>query len=267
MDEEKEGQRFMTIKFLGTGTSTGVPVIGCKCSVCLSDNPKNKRTRTSTFVEYQGKKFIIDTTPDFRQQAISNGIFEVDGILITHSHADHINGFDDVRQLNFAMNWKIIPVFMNRTSYWEFQSRFDYIFKDLPQLAGGKPLVRVYIVEDYDDIVLDGVRVKTFFYYHGNIKVNGYRFGSMSYLTDVSFIPGRTLEVLKGTEILIISALRYLPHSTHYTVSEVINLTRLLKPKVTYLIHMGHEIDYDEILGYLKGLNIIPAYDGLVVEV
>lgn len=257
----------MKITFLGTGTSTGVPVIGCNCRVCKSDNPKNKRLRTSLFVETDDKKILIDVTPDFRQQALLNGITYVDAIFITHSHADHVNGFDDIRQLNFSMNWKVIPVFINQTSYWELQSRFDYVFKEPPQLGGGKPMVNINIIEDYDRIILDKIEIISFLYYHGRIKVNGYRIKNFSYITDVSFIPSQTLEIIEGTEVLVISGLRYLPHATHFTISEVKNLVNRIKPKKTYLTHMGHEIDYDEIQEYLKNTNIEPAYDGLKIEV
>lgn len=257
----------MKLVFLGTGTSTGVPVIGCKCNVCSSSNPKNKRTRTSIFVEVDGKKLLIDVTPDFRYQALKNGIEEVDAVLITHSHADHVNGFDDIRQLNFSMNWKIIPVFINQTSYWELQSRFDYVFRELPQLGGGKPMVDVRIIEDYDRFWVKDLEINTFLYYHGRLKVNGYRIKDFTYITDVSFIPSRSIEMIEGTRILVISALRYLPHATHFTVSEVLNLVKLVKPEVVYLTHMGHEIDYDEISEYLKNTNIFPAYDGLILEI
>ncbi|MCS7298499.1 MAG: MBL fold metallo-hydrolase [Spirochaetia bacterium] len=256
----------MRVVFLGTGTSTGVPVIGCKCRVCNSNNPKNKRLRTSAFVEYNNKKILIDVTPDFRFQALSNNINYIDAVLITHSHADHVNGFDDLRQINFSMNWKVIPVFINRTSYWELQSRFEYVFSDSNQLGGGKPLVSVHVVEDFDEINLNGTKISTFFYYHGRLKVNGYRMGNFSYLTDVSFIPKKTLEMLEGVEVLVISALRFLPHATHLCFSEVVNLVRDIKFKKVYLTHIGHDADYDEIVEYLKGTNIEPAYDGLVLE-
>ncbi len=257
----------MKITFLGTGTSTGVPVIGCKCKVCTSKDPRNKRSRASIFIEEKNKKILIDITPDFRLQALNNNITEVDAILITHSHADHINGFDDIRQLNFSMNFKIIPIFLNQTSYWELQSRFDYVFKELPQLGGGKPMVSIKVLEDYDRFFINDLEILTFLYYHGKLKVNGYRIGNFSYITDVSFIPQKTLEIIEGTEILVISALRYLPHATHFTISEVKNLVKTLKPKITYLTHMGHELDYNELSNYLKDSNIIPAYDGLTVEV
>ncbi|MFN4245367.1 MAG: MBL fold metallo-hydrolase [Brevinematia bacterium] len=257
----------MRIVFLGTGTSTGVPLIGCKCRVCSSSDPRNKRSRTSVFVEEKGRKFLIDVTPDFRQQALNNGITELDAVLITHSHADHINGFDDIRQINFSMNSRIIPVFVNRTSYWEIQSRFDYVFRDLPQLGGGKPMVSFNVIDDYDKLIIGGVEVLSFFYYHGRLKVNGYRIGNFSYITDVSFIPKKTIEFIEGTEVLVISALRYLPHATHFTVSEVKHLVKVVRPRITYLTHMGHELDYVELYNYLEGSGILPAYDGLVVEV
>lgn len=256
----------MKITFLGTGTSTGVPVIGCKCKVCTSNNNKNKRLRTSLFLEVDNKKILIDVTPDFRQQALNAGITEINAILITHSHADHVNGFDDIRQINLSMNWKVIPVFVNQTSYWELQSRFDYVFRDPPQLGGGKPMVRMNVIEDYDRITVDGLEITAFLNFHGRIKVSGYKIANFSYITDVSFIPERSLEIIKNSELLVVSALRYLPHATHFTVSEVKNLVKLVNPKITYLTHMGHELDYNEISEYLKGENIFPAYDGLVIE-
>lgn len=256
----------MKVIFLGTGTSTGVPLIGCNCKVCRSSNPRNKRLRTSLYFECQAKKVLIDVTPDFRQQALNNNITHLDAILITHAHADHINGFDDIRQINLVMGWKTIPVFANDKAYCEIQNRFDYVFKSPIQLAGGKPMVELKMINDFDEINIGGLKVFSFPYCHGKIKVSGYRLNDFSYITDVSFIPRKTLEFLEGTKILVISALRFLPHSTHFTISEVKNLVGYLKPEITYLTHMGHEIDYDELYELLKGTNIVPAYDGLIIE-
>ncbi len=255
------------IVFLGTGTSTGVPLIGCKCDVCTSQNPKNKRLRTSLYFEDKGKKVLIDVTPDFRTQALNNNITYLDAVLITHSHADHINGFDDIRQINYLMKWKEIPVFLNLPSSLELQMRFDYIFRDTPQLGGGKPIVRIHVLEDYDEIILDELKIKAFVYFHGKIKVSGFQTDLFTYITDCSFIPLESLKIIKNTKILILGALRYLPHSTHLTISEAINLVKYIKPEITYLTHMGHDIDYDKLYNELKDKNIFPAYDGLTIEI
>ncbi|MGC8870399.1 MAG: MBL fold metallo-hydrolase [Brevinematia bacterium] len=256
----------MKVIFLGTGTSTGVPLIGCNCRVCRSDNPRNKRLRSSMYFEYGGVKVLVDVTPDFRQQALNNDITYLDAVLITHAHADHINGLDDIRQINLAMGWKIIPLFANDSAYYEIKNRFDYVFKNPVQLGGGKPMVELKMINDFDEISISGIKIFSFPYYHGKIKVSGYKVGNLSYITDVSFIPKKTLDFLKGTKVLIISALRFLPHTTHFTLSEVKNLVNYLKPDLTYITHMGHEIDYDEVSDLLKGSNIFLGYDGMVLE-
>ncbi len=257
----------MRLIFLGTGTSTGVPVIGCNCRVCVSGNPYNKRLRTSLYVEISGKKILIDVSPDFREQALRNRITSLDAVLITHGHADHINGFDDIRQVNFSMNWKVIPVYANKYTCEEIRKRFDYVFKNSTQLGGGKPLIELFELDDYDKVLLGNLEILSFIHYHGKIRASSYRIFNLAYITDVSFIPTKTLKLLEGVETLIISGLRYLPHATHFSISEVENLVRALKPKITYLTHMGHDIDYDEILKRTGKNNIFPAYDGLEVNV
>ena len=248
----------MRVIILGCATSTGVPIIGCGCSVCTSDNPKNKRTRCSAFIETQGKKILIDTSPDLRMQAFRHNITKIDAVLYTHSHADHTHGIDELRTYNF-MNKMVIPCFGDPQTVSNIKSNFKYIF-DGSYSPGGKPKLEITSINgDFD---FNGVRIIPIEVQHADWFILGYRIGKMAYLTDCSGVPEGSIKRLKGLELLIIDALRYKPHPAHLSVDQAIGVIRGIKPKMAVFTHMGHELEYEKLSNELPK-NIEPAYDGM----
>ena len=253
------------LEFLGTGTSTGIPLIGCQCKVCLSDNPKNVRLRASVKVDVGGKVIIIDTGPEFRIQALRAGLSRVDGVLITHTHADHIAGFDDLRAFNFITG-EPIRVLGSRQSCDIIRKNFSYIFGDAPQVGGGLPQIELNLAEE--TFTISGVKVEPIPVWHGKVPVTGYRIGNMAYVTDVSFIPEQSLAKLEGLELLVLGALRHRRHSTHFNLDEALEIVRRLKPRKTYLTHISHDLEHERISARLcelrvEDIEVDLAYDGL----
>lgn len=248
----------MRVIILGCATSTGVPIIGCGCPVCTSDNPKNKRTRCSAFIETQGKKILIDTSPDLRMQAFRHNITKIDAVLYTHSHADHTHGIDELRTFNF-MNKMVIPCFGDPHTVSNIKSNFKYIF-DGSYSPGGKPKLEITSITD--DFDFDGIGISPIEVQHADWFILGYRIGKMAYLTDCSGVPEGSMKRLKGLELLIIDALRYKPHPAHLSVDQAIGVIRGIKPGMAVFTHMGHELEYEKLSGELPK-NIEPAYDGM----
>ncbi len=246
---------------LGCATSTGVPIIGCGCSVCRSDNPKNKRTRCSLFIETGGKKILIDTSPDLRIQAFRHNITRIDAVLYTHSHADHTHGIDELRTYNF-INKMVIPCYGDTQTVSNIMATFKYIF-DGSFPPGGKPKLSITSVHGEFDV--NGVRITPVEILHADWLILGYRIGNMAYLTDCSGIPESSLKQLNELELLIIDALRYKPHPAHLSVDQAIEVVGEIKPKIAVLTHMGHELDYDKLSRELPA-NIEPGYDGMEFE-
>jgi phosphoribosyl 1,2-cyclic phosphate phosphodiesterase len=250
----------MRVVVLGCATSTGVPVIGCKCDVCSSGDPRNKRTRSSLFVNARGKNILIDTSPDLRFQALASGVCSIDFVLYTHSHADHTHGIDDLRIFNFLKKTPI-PCFGNRYTVENIRRSFSYIF-DGTHSSGGKPQLDLKVIEE--EFEVEGVRVQPIEVNHDNLIIYGYRIGNLAYITDCSGIPPRSLEKLRGLDVLIIGALRNRPHPAHFSVEEALTAISQIKPKRAFLTHMGHELEYNELAGRLPA-GVMPAYDGLIL--
>jgi phosphoribosyl 1,2-cyclic phosphate phosphodiesterase len=251
----------MRVIILGCGTSTGVPIIGCRCLTCSSSNPRNKRTRTSIFVQTHGKNVLIDTAPDLRFQALSHNITRIDTVLYTHSHADHTHGIDELRTYNFV-NKMVIPCYASPETVSNIKTNFRYIF-DGSYAAGGKPQLEISpITEDFD---FHGIRITPVEIHHAEWLIFGYRIGKMAYLTDCSGIPEKSMSKLKGLDLLIIDALRYTPHSAHFSVNQAIEATRRVEPRLAVLTHMGHEVEYEELSRQLPEC-VTPAYDGMEFE-
>jgi len=248
----------MRVIILGCGTSTGVPIIGCNCSTCTSNNPKNKRTRTSVFIQKHKKNILIDTSTDLRFQALSHDIRRIDAVLYTHSHADHTHGIDELRTYNFV-NKMVIPCYGNPQTVSTIKMNFRYIF-DGSYAAGGKPQLEIASVTDEFDF--HGIRITPIEIHHADWLIFGYRIGKMAYLTDCSGIPEKSMKKLRGLDLLIIDALRYTPHSAHFSVDQAVERTRSIEPRLAVLTHMGHELEYDELSRQLPE-GIMPAYDGM----
>ena len=243
---------------LGCATSTGVPIVGCNCSVCVSENLKNKRTRSSIFIQKNDINILIDSSTDLRLQALDNNITRINAVLYTHSHADHTHGMDDLRTFNF-INRMEISCFGNELTVNNIKSNFKYVLDDVPS-AGGKPRLIFNIINK--KFKFESVEIIPIDINHANWIILGYRIGNMAYLTDCSGIPFESVKKLQNLDLLILGALRYSPHAAHFSVEQAIEVIDMLKPKKAVLTHMGHELDY-EILKKQLPKNIVPGYDGM----
>ncbi|MGA2147193.1 MAG: MBL fold metallo-hydrolase [Bryobacteraceae bacterium] len=253
----------LKITVLGSGTSVGVPTIGCHCGVCTSADPRDKRLRPSILVSYEGHNVVIDTGPDFRYQALRAHIERVDAILFTHSHADHIMGLDDVRPFNFRQKERI-PIYGTEATMASIQRCFEYVFD------GGKKESNVPRLEIK---LLNGAAVDVFGLeflpvpvLHGTQTIHGFRFGAAAYLTDHSDIPEASMERLRGLDVLFLDALRYKPHPTHSTVERSLKVVERLAPRRTFFTHICHD------LAHARAESMLPphvrlAYDGLEIQV
>lgn len=245
---------------LGSGTSTGVPVVGCDCAVCRSPDPRNRRMRPGLRLELAGGSLVIDTSPDFREQALRFGVDRVDAVLYTHSHADHVFGLDDLRSFNFRQRGSI-PCFGSAETMNRMRQIFSYVF-DGGQEGGGKPRLELVAVRAPFDLL--GERVVPIPVGHGEMEVFGFRVGRFACVTDVNFISEESYGLLAGVELLVLSALRYRPHPTHFSLAESIAVARRIGARRTLLTHIAHDIDHGRLLVDLPA-GIELGYDGLVV--
>jgi phosphoribosyl 1,2-cyclic phosphate phosphodiesterase len=246
---------------LGSGTSMGVPTIGCTCRVCASTDPHDRRTRPSILLQYEGRCVLVDTTPDFREQAIRERITRLDAVIYTHAHADHILGLDDVRPLSFRQQEKI-PLYAYPSTAEALQKIFRYIF-DSEYKYGGIARVQMNLLNG--PLELFGARFEPITVLHGDAEIQGYRFGSAAYLTDFSSIPAASMEKLQGLDILFLDALRHRPHPTHSTVSNSLRLVEELKPRRAFFTHISHDLPHDETNRDLPE-HVRLAHDGLKLE-
>jgi phosphoribosyl 1,2-cyclic phosphate phosphodiesterase len=253
----------LRITVLGSGTSMGVPTIGCRCDVCSSNDPRDNRLRPSILVRYGGRNVLIDTTPDFRIQALRAKINRLDAILFTHEHADHIMGLDDVRPFNFRQKGSI-PIFGSEETLAAIRRSFQYIF-DANMPESSIPKLETHTL---DGSVFDlfGLEIRPLRLMHGRGIVYGYRFGAAAYLTDHSEIPDQALEQLRGLDVLFLDALRHKPHPTHSTVERSIAYAEQLGPRRTYFTHICHELPHARTESALPP-HIRLAYDGLEITV
>jgi len=249
------------LTFLGTGTSNGIPVIGCNCPVCRSNDPRDRRTRSSAVVHLDGRNILIDTSPELRLQALATGLTRVDAVLFTHAHADHVGGFDDLRQFNF-LSQSHLPVYADPQTAAELRARFGYAFVDQFPFYGGKPDLWLYEVTGA--FTLFGQLVVPIPVRHGRWTVLGFRFGSLAYVTDAKEIPPESLQLLDGIDILVLNALRERPHPTHLSLAEALAVVERIRPQRAYLTHISHEISHAITSACLPpGIEL--AYDGLSV--
>ena len=255
----------MRITFLGTGTSVGVPMIGCACAVCASSDARNKRRRTSVYLQAGGTHVVVDTPPDFREQALAYRIPRVDAVLFTHSHADHIFGFDDIRRFNTIQN-SSIPAYGSSAVLGDLRRVFSYIHVEkMPGLY--RP--QVEFVEIKGPFRLGPIEVRPFDVVHGADPVSGFRFEAegrtLGYAPDCFEMPERAIEAVRGVDVMVLDALRHRPHKTHLTVADSVKLLQRIGAKRSYLIHLCHELDHAETeKGLPEGIRI--SYDGMALE-
>lgn len=251
----------MRLTILGSGTSTGVPTIGCNCSVCTSSDSTNIRTRASLWIEYEDRHFLIDTSTDLRQQALSNKIPRVDAVLFTHAHADHVLGLDELRVYNFYQK-AVIPCYAGEETLERLRQMFSYIFSSEAS-ESFKPQLSLH--EITGPFKLHGLEILPVPVRHGSLPVFGYRFGDTAYVTDCNFIPEESKKMLKHLDLLILSAIRYQPHPTHFSLNEALEAIRELAPRRAILTHLSHAFDYSKVNTELpKGVSL--AYDGMRIE-
>lgn len=262
MLRDMSSARKFTFKLLGTGTSTGVPILSCKCPTCTSTNPKDNRLRCSALFTVDNKNYIIDTGPDFRQQMLINDIDDIEAVFYTHHHFDHIGGFDDLRGFNF-MKQKFIPIYSNKETYDNIHSIFSYAFYD-GYNQSSVPKVIPKIIEsgklDVDEFEINVLDLK-----HGSLDILGFRVGNIAYCTDTNYIPSETMKELENLEYLIIDGLRETNSNSHFTIDEAISQAKLIGAKKTYITHLAHQIKYDDWVDKLPD-NIFLSYDGLTLR-
>lgn len=251
--------------FLGTGASPGVPLIGCKCSVCTSLSTFNKRLRSSGLVTLDGKRYVIDVGPDFRAQALGAKIDHVDGVLITHAHSDHIAGIDDLRAYYFA-DKKKVPCLCSKETYDEIAQRFHYLMHTEPGSTAAAQIDFQVLESDFGECLFAGVKVGYFTYFQMKMKVTGFRFGDFAYVSDIRYFEHPIFEALKGVEVLVLSALRHESTEMHFGIPEAIEFSRNVKAKRTYFTHIAHDIDHEKVYSQLPpGFHL--AYDGLSIPI
>jgi phosphoribosyl 1,2-cyclic phosphate phosphodiesterase len=252
----------LRLTILGSGTSHGVPMIGCNCAVCTSSDPHDRRTRTSAAFSYDGVNLLIDTGPELRVQCLACDIRRADAILFTHHHADHVVGLDDVRRFNW-MQRGAIDVYGNAATMAHLRTMFRYAFEDDPEYPSAKPQLRTHVLEG--QIELFGRRVTPIPYLHGSLPVLGYRVGDMAYCPDCSRIPDESRALLRGLDVLILDALRHRPHPTHFTLEQAVEEARRIGAGRTFFTHIAHELPHAATNADLPS-GMALAYDGLVLE-
>lgn len=249
----------MTITFLGTGTSQGVPVIGCSCEVCKSLDYRDKRLRASVHIQISGQSFVIDTGPDFRQQMLREGINRLDAVLFTHAHRDHTAGLDDVRAYNFLQKMDM-PVYGMPETLHQIQNDFAYIFDE--HGYPGLPRIDLRPIS-HNPFSVNEVEVTPLPVVHLKLPVLGFRIGDFSYITDANFISEETIEKLRGTNVLVLNALQQEPHISHFTLTEAIQVAQKVGAHKTYFTHLSHKMGLHADVSKILPPNIEIAFDGL----
>lgn len=255
----------MQLIFLGTGTSQGIPTVGCDCIVCNSDNPRDKRLRSSVIIREGSTSLLIDTGPDLRQQLLANRITDVDAILFTHEHNDHVIGLDDIRPLYFRRRSNI-PTYGLKRVHDEVKQRFAYMFGN--SVYPGVAQIDTHDIDEHTPTFdIENIKVEPIGIQHGKLGILGYRFGSVAYITDASHVDDNQVKKLLGLEIIVVNALQRKDHHSHFTLEESLEFVKKIGAKKAYLTHISHLMGtYDDVMLELPS-NVSLAYDGLVVDI
>jgi phosphoribosyl 1,2-cyclic phosphate phosphodiesterase len=253
-----------SILVLGSGTSIGIPMIGCRCKTCRSEDSRDKRLRPSVLVKFDGARVLIDSGPDFRAQALRHAIERIDAVLYTHHHADHILGLDDLRPFNY-MQSASIPIFGSAETLDVIERTFTYVFDGQPSQSSRPKLISNRI-RDGERINVAGVDFEPILVLHGNMEVFGFRFGNSAYLTDHSSIPEKSMDRLRDLDVLFLDALRYNPHPTHQTIEQSLKMIAELRPKQAFFTHISHDVLHAQAEARLP-VQVRLAYDGLEIPI
>jgi phosphoribosyl 1,2-cyclic phosphate phosphodiesterase len=251
------------VRFLGTGTSQGIPMIACSCEVCRSTDPCDQRLRVSMHIETEGKSFIIDTGPDFRQQILRAGIQRVDAVLYTHEHKDHTAGMDDIRGFNYAQK-SSIPLYAQAPVIEQLKREFAYAFAE--DKYPGVPEIEVHEIENRP-FTIAGVSIIPILVKHYYLDVLGFRFGDFTYITDANFISDEELDKVRGSKVIVINALRKTTHISHFTLDEALEVIEKIKPEKAYITHISHMMGLHAEVEKELPPHVHLAFDGLTLEV
>lgn len=255
----------MKIYFLGTGTSQGIPIIGVDDPVCNSSDTKDKRLRTSVWVEWDDTQIVIDCGPDFRQQMLMCGLRKIDAFIFTHEHSDHTAGLDDIRPYCYFNDF-VMPLYAQPRVHESFKKRFDYFF-DFENRYPGAPNVSLIDVNEYESFNIKDKQILPIAIAHGSLPILGYRMGNFAYITDAKFINEQTIEAIKGVDVLVINALRKEPHPSHLHLDLTLEYIEKIQPKRAYLTHIGFQLGLHEVVQKKLPNNVFLAYDNLIIEV
>ena len=262
--DEAAASRRQELVLLGTGTSTGVPMIGCDCDVCRSPNPRNKRMRTGVAVHAPGGTFLIDTSPELRLQLLREQIQIAHAVIFTHGHVDHLYGLDDTRLFPYQLGYPL-PIYLEESTEATMRAAFSYAFRERPPEAQGWSIPQFDVRRiDEKPFELLGLTVQPVRLLHGRMPVLGYRFTDVAFCTDVSTIPDESWSKLEGLDVLILDTLRDKPHPTHFSIDQALEVVDRLKPKQTWLTHISHSLEHEATNARLPA-NVQLAYDGLRV--
>lgn len=253
----------MRLTVLGSGTSSGVPTIGCGCRTCTSVDPRDQRTRPSVWITTDSASIVIDTSSDFRTQCLIHDVRRLDGVIYTHHHFDHIAGFDDLRAFNYTAR-RPVELYAMPETLNHLRHVFNYAFAQDNSNPSSTPSVQVTLLTE-KPFQIAGIEFTPIPLQHGNMRVNGYRFGNAAYCTDCNYISPESMEAIRGVDVLILDALRQIPHPTHFTIEQAVNVARAIGARETYFTHIAHDILHDEVEQTLPD-NIHLAYDGLAID-